>query len=276
MKRYRKKYLNKRRQRRHMIVVMAEYFIFVIIVCIFYLCYTAYEANKNNSLYDNGSNKSITSKYNFSTDSEKNQFRDSFLAAKQKNSEVIGWINVDDTDISYPLLQTNDNNYYTSHNYKKETSTYGSIFLHKNSVLTNDFCNLIIYGHNMNGGSQMFSSLMNYKNKEFYNNHKTISITTEDKQYIYTVFAVMKSKVYENDEEDVFRYYSYIDLSSKDKFTEYISNCKKYQLYNTNVSAVYSNQIISLVTCEYSQDNGRLIVLGKKTKTLSIKEEHYD
>lgn len=271
MKRYRKKYLNKRRQRRHLLVVMAEYFILVIIVCVLYLCYTAYESNKNNSLYKD--KDSIISKYNFSTKSEKSQFHDSFLAAQQKNSEVIGWINVQDTDISYPLLQTGDNNYYTTHNYKKETSSYGSIFLNKNSVLSNDFSNLIIYGHNMNGGSQMFSSLMNYKDKEFFNNHKTVSITTKDKEYIYTIFAVMKAKVYESNEEGVFRYYSYADLSSKDKFNEYISNCKKYQLYNTNISAVYGNQIISLVTCEYSQDNGRLIVLGKKTKTLSIKTE---
>ena len=268
MKRYRKKYLNKRRQRRHMLVVMAEYFIFVILVCIFYLCYTTFESNKNQSLYNNSN--TIVSKKNFSDEPISNEFREKFLAAKQENDEVIAWISVDNTDISYPLLQTIDNTYYLTHNYKKENSSYGSIFLHKNSVLTNDFSNLVIYGHNMNGRNQMFSTLMNYKDENFYKDHKTIRLTTEDKEYVYSIFSVLKSKVYNNDDKNVFRYYSYIDLSSKDKFTEYISSCKKYQLYNTNVSAVYSNQIISLVTCEYSQDNGRLVVVGKKIKTTSI------
>lgn len=270
MKRYRKKYLNKRRQRKHMIVVMAEYFILVILVCIFYLCYTAFEAKKNQSLYNENKPNSIVSKNNFSTETTENKFKELYLAAKQENQEVIGWLSIDNTDISYPLLQTMDNSYYLTHNYKNETSQYGSIFLHKNSSLTNEFSNLVIYGHNMNDGSQMFSPLLNYKDENFYKEHKTVRITTDSKEYIYTIFSVFKSKVYDNDDTNVFRYYSYIDLTSKDKFTEYISNCKKHQLYNTNVSAVYGNQIISLVTCEYSQENGRLVVVGKKLKTLSL------
>lgn len=269
MKRYRKKYLNKRRRRKHMIIVMAEYFILVIIMCALYLCYNAYETKKNDALYSNDYDKSITSKYNFSTNNEENQFRKSFLQANQINSEVISWISIENTQISYPLLQTMDNSYYLTHNYKNEVSNYGSIFLHKNSVLTNEFSNLVIYGHNMKDNSQMFSSLLNYQNKDFYEGHKTIRITTGDKEYVYEVFAVLKSKVYNNDETNVFRYYSYIDLTSKDRFTEYIANCKKYQLYNTGISAVYGNQIISLITCEYSQENGRLVVIGKKVKTLT-------
>ena len=74
---------------------------------------------------------------------------------------------------------------------------------------------------------------------------------------------------YENDDTKSFKYYTYTNLSTKEKFNDYISNCKKYQLYSTGVSAVYGNQIITLTTCEYSQTNGRLVVVGKKVKTLS-------
>lgn len=276
MKRYRKKYLNKRRHRKHMVVVMAEYFIFVIIVCILYLCYTAFQAKKNQNLYatnDDISN-SIVTQNNFSTtpDAEnvQNEQQKLYLSAKQENKEVIGWLSIDGTDISYPLLQTIDNTFYLTHNYKKEKSQYGSIFLHKNSVLTNEFSNLIIYGHNMDNGSQMFSSLLDYTDKRFFNNHKTVKITTDTKEYVYNIFSVFKSKVYNNEDSNVFRYYSYLDLTDQNKFNEYISNCKKYQLYNTSASAVYGNQLITLVTCEYSQDNGRLVVVGKKLKTISL------
>lgn len=267
MKRYRKKYLNKKRRRKHMLVVMCEYFILVILVCLFYLGYTAYESKKNNSLYDD--KDQIINKYNFSTKPDTNVFREKLLAIQDLNPDIIGWISIDNTGISYPLLQTTDNSYYLTHNYKNETSNYGSIFLHKNNVLSNEFSNLLIYGHNMDDGSQMFSELMGYKDKEFYENHKTVRITTKEKEYIYTIFSVFKSKVYNTTDTNVFRYYSYTDLYSKDNFTEYISNCKKYQLYNTGVSAVYGNQIISLITCEYSQENGRLVVVGKKVKTLT-------
>ena len=269
MKRYRKKYLNKKRRQKHMLFVMCEYFILVIIVCILYLAYTAFEAKKNESLYNNN-NTEIISKNNFSTDTEINEFKQQLLNLKDVNKDIIGWISIDNTNISYPLLQTVDNSYYLTHNYKNETSNYGSIFMHKNSVLTNEFSNLIIYGHNMNDNSQMFSSLLNYRDKDFYDNHKTIRITTEDREYVYTVFAVFKSRVYENSDTTSFKYYSYVDLYSKDTFNEYISNCKKYQLYNTGVSAVYGNQLITLSTCEYSQDNGRLVVVGKKIKSVIL------
>ena len=270
MKRYRKKYLNKRKQRKHMLVVMSEYFILVILVCIFYLCYTAYESKKNESLYGDNQTSTIVSKKNFSDAPTENKFQNLFIEAKKVNQDVIGWISIDDTDISYPLLQTMDNDYYLTRNYKNETSQYGSIFLHKNAVLTNEFSNLVIYGHNMKDGSQMFSGLLKYKDPNFYKEHKTIRITTDTQEYVYTIFSVLKSKVYNNDDTNVFKYYSYIDLTSRDKFTEYISNCKKHQLYNTNTSAVYGNQIITLVTCEYSQENGRLVVVGKKLKTLTL------
>lgn len=269
MKRYRKKYISRKHKQKHMIFVMVEYFIFVIIICVLYLCYNSYETRKNQALYDNTPKKSIGSKNNFSTSSDENPDFDKLQSAQDENNEVVAWISIDNTNISYPVLQTDNNNYYLTHNYKKENSTYGSIFLHKNSSLTSEFSNLIIYGHNMKDGSQMFSPLLNYKDKSFFQEHKNIRITTKSSEYIYEIFSVFKSKVYENDDTKSFKYYAYTDLSTKEKFNDYISNCKKYQLYSTGVSAVYGNQIITLTTCEYSQANGRLVVVGKKVKTLS-------
>ena len=108
-----------------MIVVMAEYFILVILVCIFYLCYTAFEAKKNQSLYNENKPNSIVSKNNFSTETTENKFKELYLAAKQENQEVIGWLSIDNTDISYPLLQTMDNSYYLTHNHKNENCGNG-------------------------------------------------------------------------------------------------------------------------------------------------------
>lgn len=181
----------------------------------------------------------------------------------KENNDVIGWIQISDTTINYPLLQAKDNEYYLTHNYKKKNSKYGSIFLNSKCNLLDNNSNLIIYGHNMDD-KQMFYPLMKYTDKKYYENHKTIQITTMEQENNYEIIAVFKSKVFYEDEKDVFKYYYYTNFENENKYNEYIKNCKKEQLYDTGVSANYGKQLVTLVTCEYSQKNGRLVVIAKK------------
>ena len=84
------------------------------------------------------------------------------------NSDIVGWLDIEGTDISYPLLQGKDNNYYMTHNYKKEYSTEGSIFLDKDYDWSIPSSNLLIFGHNNRGTNEMFVGLMKYKKKDYY------------------------------------------------------------------------------------------------------------
>ena len=68
------------------------------------------------------------------------------------------------------------------------------------------------------------------------------------------------------DEKNVFRFYRYYDFENENKYNEYISNCKKIQLYDIGKTANYGEQLITLVTCEYSQENGRMVVVAKKVQ----------
>lgn len=184
---------------------------------------------------------------------------------KQENQDVVGWIQIDNTIINYPLLQSTDKekDYYLTHNYKHEKTKYGSIYLYKDSNITDINSNVIIYGHNMKD-EQMFNTLLKYETKDFYNEHKTIKIATEQAESEYEIVSVFKSRVFYQDEENVFRYYNYNNFESPETYNTYINNCKKIHLYDTGVTATYGEQLITLITCEYSEENGRMVVVAKK------------
>ena len=122
--------------------------------------------------------------------------------------------------------------------------------------------NIIIYGHHMNDGS-MFTGLMKYRNKSFWEGHKTITFDTLTDRHQYEVIAVFKTVVY-TDSSDSFKYYEFTDAENAAEFDAYVAKCKELSLYDTGVSAEYGDKLISLSTCEYSRNNGRLVVVAKR------------
>ena len=139
---------------------------------------------------------------------------------------------------------------------------YGCPYIQENCDVEKPSDNLIIYGHNMNNGS-MFAGLMKFKDKSFWEKHKTISFDTLTDHYDYEVVAVFKTFVYSNSPES-FKYYQFSDAETKSDFDEYIRKCKELALYDTGVTAEYGDKLISLSTCEYSRTNGRLVVVAKR------------
>ena len=184
---------------------------------------------------------------------------------QKENEDVKAWIKINDTNINYPVVQASDNNYYLYRNYKKENSNYGSIFIDSNSNIENPNSNIIMYGHNMKDGS-MFKDLLKYADEEYYNNHKYIEFVTNTSSSTYEIIAVFKSRIFYKNEKNVFRYYQCTNLNNEQDYNYYVNNCKELSLYDTGVNAEYGEQIITLITCEYSSENGRMVVVAKKAK----------
>lgn len=181
----------------------------------------------------------------------------------EENTELSGWITIDDTVIDYPVMHIpEDNNFYLNHNFYKEKDRYGSLFLDKSCNVLLPSTNYIIYGHNMKDGS-MFGDLMNYKEKSFYEQHNIIHFDTIYEVADYEIIAVFLSEVY-NKNEDVFKYYQFTKVNNKDEFNEYIKNIKELSLYEIDITAVFGEQLLTLSTCEYSTENGRLAIVAKK------------
>ena len=182
---------------------------------------------------------------------------------KKENNDVVGWLEIADTNINYPVLQGADNEYYLTHNYKNEEVAGGSIFLDKDYSFIRPSDNLLIYGHRNTKGL-MFEDLEKYADESFYNNHKTIRFTTVADDSEYEVMSVFYSRVYYKNETDVFRYYYFVNADSEAEYNEFVENCKEASIYDTGVTAEYGEQLLTLSTCDYNQENGRFVVVAKK------------
>ena len=182
---------------------------------------------------------------------------------QKQNPDIIGWLEIENTNINYPVLQGTDNSYYMNHNYKKKQTKSGSIFLDKNYSWSIPSDNLLIYGHNMSNGT-MFQNLLKYKSKSFYNNHPTIRFTTDTEDAYYDIISVFESKVYNKSDNNVFKYYQFINAQNENEYNNFVANAEKISLYDTGQTAKYGDQLLTLSTCAYHTKNGRFAVVARK------------
>ena len=182
---------------------------------------------------------------------------------KMENEDIVGWLEIENTKINYPVLQGTDDEYYLTHNYKKEKTQKGSIFLSKDYNWEEKSSNLQIYGHNMDNG-EMFHELLKYENKKFYEQHPTIRFTTEEEDAIYEIISVFKSRVYYQSEKNVFRYYYFINAETEEEYNAFVKNAKKVSLHEIKATAKYGDQLMTLSTCSYHTEDGRFVVVARK------------
>ena len=181
----------------------------------------------------------------------------------QQNNDLVGWICVEDTNINYPVMQTVDNpNYYLKRGFDREYSSYGCPYVQEDCDVLKPSDNLVIYGHHMNNGS-MFADLEKFKDKDFWQEHKTITFSTLTDRNEYEILAVFKTVVY-TDSPEAFKYYRFTDAKSAEEFATYVKKCKELSLYDTGVSAEYGDKLITLSTCEYSAQTEGLLLWQKK------------
>lgn len=173
---------------------------------------------------------------------------DSMLAI---NSDSKGWI-AQGNQISYPILQGTDNEYYLSHTAYYSENKNGSIFIDYRNKDGLESRNCIIYGHDMLNGS-MFGSLMQYASKSYYEQNPTFDIYIGYKHYKYYVFAA-----YETDAiGDTYTY----DFLTDEDFQKYIDAAWARKLYSTDVKGVsVTDHIVTLSTCTRHSDDKRFIV----------------
>lgn len=183
---------------------------------------------------------------------------------QETNSDIVGWLEIENTNINYPILQGEDNDFYLDHDYKKSYYIGGSLFLDKNYSWSIPNTNLLIYGHNMDDGT-MFQDLLKYQNKKFYEKHPIIRFTTAKEDAIYEIIAAFRSKVYYVTDK-VFKYYKFIHAENESEYNDYVTNVKAISCYDTGKTAKYGQQLITLSTCSYHTKDGRFAVVARKKK----------
>ena len=110
----------------------------------------------------------------------------------------------------------------------------------------------------------MFQGLLEYKEESYYKEHPTIRFTTIKEDSEYEIISVFLSRVYYKSEKNVFRYYYFVNANNEQEYNDFVNNAKKVSLYDTGVTAKYGEQLLTLSTCEYSQEDGRFAVVCKK------------
>ena len=197
-------------------------------------------------------------------DTELPEVLDEYKKLYNSNKKLIGWLKIDDTNIDYPVMQTNNNEYYLDHNMNQEKDRNGALFLDKDCDVVKRSTNLIIYGHHMKSG-RMFGNLDDYESEKYYKKHPLIQFDTIYEKGTYEIMYVFRSRVY-NEGEVVFKYYQFIDCYSEQEFNSNMQEMAALSLYDTGVTAEYGDQLLTLSTCDSTVDDGRFVVVAKKIK----------
>ena len=178
-----------------------------------------------------------------------------FEKLKEINTDIVGFIEVDNTNISYPVVKSSDNSYYLNHSYKKEKNNIGSIFLDYRKDLDNLSKNNIVYGHGRLDNT-MFGSLNNLLDSNNLDSKESYYITLSTPKSIMT-FKIFS--VYTIPKEG---YYIKTYFSSNKYFKEFLETIMKRSIYNFNTSVSTNDKILTLSTCK---DNyGKRVVVHAK------------
>ena len=180
-----------------------------------------------------------------------------FAALREINSDICGWLYAEGTRLDYPLLHTDNNEYYLDHLYDGEKNDYGSLFLDfRNS---DDFTdrNTVIYGHHMRNGS-MFGLLEEYKSQAFYEAFPTMVLHTPGGSY--RIELICGTEESGNEEFVRFRF------DSEEDFMQYVAAFRERSTFQSDVTLEPGDRIISLCTCSYKNQNARYMLIGRLGK----------
>ena len=188
-----------------------------------------------------------------------------FAALRDKNSDFIGWISIEGTNLDFPVMFAPDNkDFYLRHDFDQSYSVYGVPYLDEKTTLgaNAESNNLIVYGHNMKTGT-IFGCLTEYKKAAYYQEHPYIEFDTIYGDAKYEVFGAFAIDVV-NDTS--FVYNQYIDMD-EDTYNAYVEEVISRSDVNSGIRPVYGEQLLTLSTCEYSSANGRYVVVARRVSS---------
>ena len=168
------------------------------------------------------------------------------------NSDIVAWISLEGSNINYPVVKGDDNNFYLHRNVKREQDSSGTPFI--DCRIENEFeeFDTIIYGHNMKDGS-MFNNLNKYLEKDgFYETHRQLELITPENKYHLVVFAGFYTKAGS-------------DIYSSEYIRKHINEVKENnEIANVeDIEVTASDKIVTLSTCAYVYKDARCVIVGK-------------
>ncbi|MCI8650333.1 MAG: SpoIID/LytB domain-containing protein [Anaerotruncus sp.] len=181
------------------------------------------------------------------------EYQSKFAALYKQNQDIAGWIEIPDTTVKYPVVQTTDNEFYLNHDFTKNSSKFGTPWLDAYDVMNPQCDNYVIYAHNMNDG-QMFGELMRYKPSgeglEFLKAHPLIEMDDVYRNNTYQIVSVFITNAIEQ-YGPIFYYNSYQDMSDRAVFDEFVSEITARSYYTSDIDIQHGDKFLTLSTCSY-------------------------
>ena len=179
------------------------------------------------------------------------------------NPDFVGWITIPGMNVDYPMVQTENSEFYLEHDFFGEKNANGQIILDTNCDPYTPSYNLVISGHNMKSG-KMFGNLVNFMYKSYWEKHMTMQVDTlmESKQYV--IFACFFSADYDVDEEG-FRYNA--DLQYAQDVKQWLKEIKENEVYDTGIDVRFGDEFVTLTTCNKSRrKDGRFVLVARRIR----------
>lgn len=187
-----------------------------------------------------------------------------------RNNDFSGWLDIDGTNIHYPVMQSVlEPEKYLELNFDLQPDYAGTLFVDARCDLVPDHIstNTIIYGHHMKNGT-MFGTLPNFEDPDYCRDHNIIRFDTTYRPGTYHLFAVILSQIPEDDpskEEDM--YYNFINAENESSMESYLQSIRKCAVfYDKSCEPQYGDEILTLSTCNYHTENGRLALIAVRVQ----------
>ncbi len=180
-----------------------------------------------------------------------------------KNTDFVGWLTIDKLGLEFPILQTDDNDYYLLKSFNHKYTELGNPFLNCDNSLQPLDLNTIIYGHSTRSSDKIFSKLFDYRNVRGFLNNPIIEFNTIYKDYKWKVCSVFITSAVAAEDNGYFFNYIFTNLSNMKSFEGYVKELNRRSLYTTGVDILPTDKFLTLSTCLYDIEHGRLVVVAR-------------
>ena len=212
------------------------------IICCFFLllilCLKKKDKKSDYLLVDIERNNNVNNPIDYEEDIKR-------LKQEYNNEDIVGILEIENSNYVVPILQADDNEYYLNHDAYGKDNYMGAIYLDFR-VDIDSSRKLLIFGHNSSNVDMPFKILEKYYDEEYYNNHKYITITTSLTKKRYEIFSIFI-------ETDDFSYMN-INFSDREDYLNHLNKLKDKSLFNTELSLSEDDEILILQTCSTHSD----------------------
>ena len=184
----------------------------------------------------------------------------------QQNPDMVGWVSVEGTALSYPVMQTPQApEYYLRRDFERQYALSGTPFADAQCNVNASGENVILYGHNMKNKT-MFSILEQYQTQEYYAQHPLIRFDTLSAMQTYRVFALLEVDT-STENPDALAAYQLLQNCTAEQFDASITYLKENSKYDTGITPVFGDSLLTLSTCTNKEPTGRFVLVAVKSKT---------